>query len=318
MNRYIAFLKDWMLPIGMALGASLYLLYRGCSFLHPAGPALLTMVKCIQPILLFTMLFLTFCRIEPHELRPHRWQLWLLLVQTGLFMLSALAVLHIPSKEGKIIMESFMLCSICPTATACAVVTAKLKGDVPGVITYTMLINLVTALAVSLTVPLVHPEEGLTFTHSFSLIIVKVFSLLVCPLLLAWTVRYLFPHLHSRLLRCPDIPFYIWAFALTLAIMMTTRALLNTSCGWMTLTGIGIASLLSCALQFWIGKKIGKKYSHGITAGQALGQKNTVFAIWMGYTFLSPVTSVAGGFYSIWHNIYNSWQLYLKRKEGGN
>ena len=35
----------------------------------------------------------------------------------------------------------------------------------------------------------------------------------------------------------------------------------------------------------------------------------------MGYTFMTPVTSVAGGFYSIWHNIYNSYQLYEKRKE---
>ncbi len=41
-----------------------------------------------------------------------------------------------------------------------------------------------------------------------------------------------------------------------------------------------------------------------------IGQKNTVFAIWMGYTFLTPETSIVGGFYSIWHNIYNSWQIH--------
>ena len=52
--------------------------------------------------------------------------------------------------------------------------------------------------------------------------------------------------------------------------------------------------------------------------GKPLGQKNTVFAIWMGYTFMTPVTSVAGGFYSVWHNIYNSYQLYQKRKETEN
>ncbi|MCI6725792.1 MAG: transporter, partial [Bacteroidales bacterium] len=46
---------------------------------------------------------------------------------------------------------------------------------------------------------------------------------------------------------------------------------------------------------------------------QALGQKNTVFAIWMGYTFLTPVSSLAGGFYSIWHNIFNAWQLDRQR-----
>ena len=34
----------------------------------------------------------------------------------------------------------------------------------------------------------------------------------------------------------------------------------------------------------------------------------------MGYTFLTPDTSIAGGFYSIWHNVYNSWQLYKENR----
>lgn len=57
------------------------------------------------------------------------------------------------------------------------------------------------------------------------------------------------------------------------------------------------------------------EYNERITAGQSLGQKNTVFGIWMGYTFLDPVTSLAGGFYSIWHNCFNTWQLRRKEKE---
>ena len=46
-----------------------------------------------------------------------------------------------------------------------------------------------------------------------------------------------------------------------------------------------------------------------VTAGQSMGQKNTVFAIWLAYTFMTPETAIVGGLYSIWHNIYNSWQL---------
>ena len=33
---------------------------------------------------------------------------------------------------------------------------------------------------------------------------------------------------------------------------------------------------------------------------------------------MTPVTSIAGGFYSVWHNIFNSYQLYRKRKEENN
>ena len=51
-----------------------------------------------------------------------------------------------------------------------------------------------------------------------------------------------------------------------------------------------------------------------MTAGQACGQKNTVLAIWVGYTFLDPLTSVAGGFYTIWHNLFNAWQLYRRAR----
>ena len=60
---------------------------------------------------------------------------------------------------------------------------------------------------------------------------------------------------------------------------------------------------------------MGTHYGDRITVAQSLGQKNTVFAIWMGYTFLTPVTSIAGGFYSVWHNVYNSYQLARKAKQ---
>ena len=89
-------------------------------------------------------------------------------------------------------------------------------------------------------------------------------------------------------------------------------------------------SLVCCILQFAVGRHIGDSYRprisstqkaeqrgreiRKVTAGQSLGQKNTIFAIWMAYTFMTPETAIVGGLYSIWHNIYNSWQL---RRAGG-
>ena len=92
--------------------------------------------------------------------------------------------------------------------------------------------------------------------------------------------------------------------------MMSTRSLFRNPAGLSLLIDTAVASLIACILQFSIGKRVG-----GVTAGQSLGQKNTVFAIWLGYTFLNPVTSLAGGFYCIWHNLYNTRQL---RKAGKN
>ena len=55
----------------------------------------------------------------------------------------------------------------------------------------------------------------------------------------------------------------------------------------------------------------GHTFTHSPQATQASGM---TLAIWMGYTFLTPATSIAGGFYSIWHNVYNSWQLYKENR----
>ena len=308
------FLKDWALIIGMIVGASLYLGYRAIPALHPAGPALERIAKTVQPVLLFAMLFLSFCKIEPHQMRPHRWMVWLLLFQSVLFAGLALLLYYCPELALRHGLEAAMLCLICPTATACAVVTGKLGGNMAGVVTYTVLINLVVAVLVPLMVPLIHPVEGLSFSEAFLRILAKIFPLLILPCLAAWIVRYLFPKFHAWLLRFPDLAFYIWSVSLTLAILMSTRAIVNNDSGAAVLWQIGVASLLCCILQFWFGRRIGRLYKCPISAGQALGQKNTVFGIWMGYTFLDPVISVAGGFYTIWHNCYNTYQMYRKRK----
>lgn len=309
------FFRDWMLIIAMGIGAAAYLFYHWCEALHPAGPFLEAAVKTVQPCLLFAMLFLTFLKIEPHQLRAHKWHLWLLAIQALSFCGVALVLYLFPGCRWTTVLEAAMLCLICPTATACAVVTGKLGGNMAGVVTYTVLINLLVALLVPLVVPLIHPVEGLSFGVAFSKILAKVFPLLILPCLLAWLVRYLLPSVYKWLLKYPDLSFYIWTAALTMAIAVSTRYIvLNEGSGWM-LPGIAAASLVCCIFQFWAGKVTGGRYGCRISAGQALGQKNTVFAIWMGYTFMTPITSVAGGFYSIWHNVFNSWQLYHRRKE---
>ena len=320
---FLKFLRDWALIIGMIVGASLYLVYHAIPALHSAGPVLEGIVKELQPLLLFAMLFLSFCKIEPHQMRPHRWQAWLLLIQAVSFLGLALLLvwaLHSDTSAGRWIVqaripvESAMLCLICPTATACAVVTGKLGGNMAGVVTYTILINIVVAILVPLVVPLLYPMGGMNFAAAFSRILAKVFPLLIMPSVTAWIVRYLFPKLHAKLLSYTDLSFYIWAFSLTLAIAMSTRAVLHNEGAPILLLEIAVVSLACCILQFAVGRAVGARYGCRISAGQALGQKNTVFQIWMGYTFMDPVTSVAGGFYTIWHNCFNTWQLYRRRK----
>lgn len=302
--------KDWMLPIAMAAGVASYLIYHSIPALAPAGPYLEKAVKIIQPMLMFMMLFLSFCRIAPRQMRPHRWQFWLLLIQVAGFVIPGMVMAFCGESHGNLLIESFMICMICPTATAAAVITGKLGGDMPGIITYTILINIVTALVVPAVVPLVHPTAGISFGTAFCLIMAKTFPLLIMPCLCAWLVRFLLPAFHRWILHFNDFALYLWAVSLPLAIAVTTRAIVKSGIPVGYMAGMAGVSLLCCILQFWAGRRIGAKRGSSITAGQALGQKNTVFAIWMAYTFMTPVTSIAGGFYSLWHNLFNSWQLY--------
>ena len=337
-SKIISVLKEWMLPIAMVTGASAYLVYHFMpACVHATGPFLNAAVAFLQPALIFSMLFLTFCRIEPRDLKPHRWHWWLLLIQGGLFtVLGLVAVLILrrmpdASQDIVVLIECAMLCLICPTATAAAVVTRKLGGDVAGITTYTVLINIVTAVLVPLVVPMIRPMAGLDFWQAFSMIVAKIFPLLILPCLAAWIVRYVFPSLHRLLLGFPDLAFYIWAVALALAISVTVKSIIQSQMRPGLLLMMALISLLCCVFQFAAGRFVGSRYMpkrmtpeseaahkdviqrgkevRKVTAGQSLGQKNTVFAIWMGYTFMTPETAIVGGLYSIWHNLYNSRQL---------
>lgn len=320
-----------MLPIAMTTGASVFLIYDAVPCLHRFGPVLSDIVGLLQPMFIFSMLFLTFCRIEPKDLKPHRWHWWLLLIQGGLFSILGvvayllISALSVERGDWVVLIECAMLCLICPTATAAAVVTRKLGGDVPGITTYIILINLLTAVLVPLIVPLVHPIAEIDFWTAFSMIMAKVFPMLILPCLAAWLVRYLFPKLHRWFLKFPDLAFYIWSLALCLAIAITTKSIMRSDMSLFMLMMMSLISLICCVLQFGLGRIVGGQYRPRLyipaveergkavrktTAGQALGQKNTIFAIWMAYTFMTPESSIVGGFYSIWHNIYNSWQLY--------
>ena len=130
-------IKEWMLPIAMVTGASIYLLYHIMPEpVHHAGPFLSALVSTLQPLLIFSMLFLTFCRIEPKDLKPHRWHWWLLLVQGGLFTgLGFLAFWVMKAMPGDyhakvVLIESAMLCLICPTATAAAVAVGHIRQSI--------------------------------------------------------------------------------------------------------------------------------------------------------------------------------------------
>ncbi len=307
--KTLVFLKNWTLPVAICWGAIAYFAYTNIPLFDCTRPYAPRVVAVVQPVLIFSMLFLSFCKVDVRTLRPRITHLWLLLIQCGSFAAMCLALHFCPDMKGGVLLEAALLCLICPTATSAAVVTQKLHGDSADIVMYTLIINLAVSLIVPALVPLVHPHGSLTFTASFVRIMAKVFPMLICPLIAAQLVRTFFKRLHARLVSVHDLAFYIWAVALSIAISVTARSIAHTNHSILEIAGIALVSFVCCYLQFFVGRMIGRRYGLPISTCQGLGQKNTVFAIWMGYTFMNPITSIAGGFYSIWHNVYNTIQL---------
>lgn len=310
MSKVMLFLKEWTLPIAMCVGVTAYFVYASIPWPIEVRHWVSEGVAVIQPSLLFLMLFLTFCRIEPHELRLQRWHLWLVTVQLLLFGLTAGLLILFPDTPWRVLIESAMLCLLCPTATAAAVVTAKLNGSAASITSYTLLMNLAVALVAPLLLPLAHPNEGVSFLPAFWAIISRVFPLLICPLGAAWVVRHLLPKFHRACADAAGIAFYLWACSLSLAIAVTTKTMVHEQTNPLLQVGIAVVALLCCVAQFGFGRWLGGRYGQRTEGGQAHGQKNTIFIIWLAYTFLSPITTLAGGFYCVWQTIVNARQLY--------
>lgn len=305
----LQFIKNWTLPIAIVAGIIGYFLFAYLPVFNPLKPYAQPVVSVVQPVLIFSMLFLSFCKIDIRNIRFRLAHLWLILIQCVSFSLLGLSIYFFPQLPGHIIVEGAMLCLICPTATAAAVVTQKLGGDATDVTAYTVIINLVVAVVIPLLITLIYPGHSAGFIASFMLILGKVFPVLICPLLLAQFIRFVIPRVHHILCSYRNLAFYMWAVALSLAIAVTVKSIVHSTHPLSELIGVAVISLVCCVIQFTLGKKIGQRCGYQISTTQALGQKNTVFAIWLGYTFLNPVASMAGGFYSIWHNLYNTWQL---------
>ena len=164
MGKVTQFARDWALVIAIIFGIISYIIYIQLP-LPPAAHAISNHIVAVaQPAMIFAMLFLTFSRIDPRALRPRIWHLWLLMIQGGLFAAISGLLILLPHTGFRVPLEGTMILLICPTATAAAVITKKLHGNINDITTYTILINLLATLLIPTFQPLVHPTPGTSFT----------------------------------------------------------------------------------------------------------------------------------------------------------
>lgn len=314
--RIWSFFRKFALPCAMLTGASGYLIFAEVPMLEPVGDVVGPWLLQFMPWVLFTLLYVTFCKIEIKEMRPRKWHFLLQLIRTSLAALMVGAILLVDSPEAKLVLEGAFVCFICPTAAAVAVVTEKLGGSIGSLTTYTVIANVFTMIIIPFFFPMVEKGADVSFFYMSMMVLRNVTTVLVIPLLLALLSRRVVPKFVERVKRVKDLGFYLWCVNLSIVMGETMRNILHaTVSGWI-LALLLVVPLFVCLLQFAIGKSVGRHYDASISAGQALGQKNTIVAIWLTLTFLNPLAAVAPGAYVVWQNLVNGWQLWYKQKYG--
>ncbi len=313
MNKVIGILRENALMVAMLIGALSYKWLSSLAFL--------------SPYLIFLMLFFTFCKVNPTKLRLRSWHFLLLAFQ----LIVSLLIFFALRPFDIILAQGVMLCVFMPTATAAAVITGKLGGSIAELTTYTLLTNLLTAVLAPAIFPLINPETAVGFWEGFWAILQKISPILILPFLLAWMLRITYKKSTNKEFtlgkKLSAMPFYVWVFALTILIAKTVHSLVYDEYEHIAVVGMAIGSLLTCILQFYVGKSIGSRYdkrkmpngerltANGelrISAGQALGQKNTMLAIWLAQAYLIPISAFAPAAYVIFQNTFNAWQLRKK------
>ena len=310
------FFNQYVLMIAMVFGITAYLVYHNLDLSNSTRDAVRAIVDFTIPTMVLVMLYVTFCKVNLRQLKFTRWHLMLFLFQLLLMTLVTLITSLLQSTKFVVLAEAAFICIASPTATGSVVVlTQRWGGNSETTTTYTLISNVITALFVPVMIPFMSTQEYSLY-ESFLMIVRRVTPLLIAPMLMALYTQIMFPKVIDIVKGWKDLPLYLWAVAMCLAISMTLRYLITSEFGIPIEVAVAFVSMVVCALLFYSGKRIGRIYGEHIGAGQGLAQRNTVFIIWLGSTFLHPSCAIAGGFYSLWQNLFNTWQMRKFEKEG--
>ena len=288
-------IKTIAMPLAMVVGA---VLCRPLAQLEAASANMLT------PLLIASMLFLTFCRIDLRQMRLK----WIHLAMLAVQIVGGVVVfVAVKPLLGVVVAQGAMMCVLAPIAMAAVVIGGMLGANVATVVSYSLVCNIVTAVVVP---PILHAFGNGTCT--FVEIISRVAPTLIAPFVVAQALRYTLPRLAKWFADHSSYSFYIWLFSLVLVMGRTTAFIIDTDANILTEIELALVALILCLAQFRLGRYMGEKSGDRVAGAQSVGQKNTILAIWLSLNFLNPIASIAPTAYIVWQNFVNSYQIYKK------
>ena len=119
-----------MLFVSMATGTLLYLLFSQIEALSGAATVLEPVVRELLPVVMFLVLFVTFCKVDFRKMRPVGWHGWIGLVQL-LLVAGAVGVIAglRPTGSRLVLMEAALTCVIAKLLSEAEIPVIKIVTD---------------------------------------------------------------------------------------------------------------------------------------------------------------------------------------------
>ncbi len=271
----------------------------------------LAALRNVTPYLIFTILLLNYTAVDMKKMKVTGLDIWLLLFQI-VVSISCYGLAKLFGADD-IVAQGILGGVLCPVAASVVVMATMLGANRETVTTYTILGNLMVAIVAPIYFSFIGTQQDMPFLQSAWLIFRRVAPTIALPFFLAWGLQRLAPKVNTALSRYKGFTFYLWALALTITLGQTIDFMFLSGKEHLdSILLLGGASIFFCIIQFAVGKWLGGKYGDRMAGGQLLGQKNSAMGIWMANIYLVPLASVFPALYSIWQNLFNSWQLWRK------
>ena len=234
----ISFLKNWTLPVAITIGTVSYLTFYYVPQLDELGTELAPIFDVIFPLFVFLTLWVTFCKVDFHQMRPHRWHIGILIAQLLLVAVNIGVILwmkhlaadnhELPAFASPLLWEALLTCIIGPAASAAPVVTGKLGGNISTMTTYVLISSLTSALLIPLVFPMLEQAIQVSFVEAFLIILEKVSIVLLLPLVLGWIMQHYVKGLCAKIVAMPNLSFYFWSVSLSITTGITVKNIMHS------------------------------------------------------------------------------------------
>ena len=264
----------------------------------------------LVPYLIMLMLGVLFLKrgISLRNVRPLH---GILILAANALAFAVWAVLHFAGAPPELAAAGFYIV-FTPTASAAPVITGMLDGDIGFTATATITSNLAAALIF----PLVLTALNGTFDGGILLASAgRVAQMILLPALLAAILRKYWRGAEEFGTRAGKWTFYLWTTSLFLLSAKAGLFLRESHQTFRILIEMAVLAGGLCALQFYLGWILGKRFGMEHESSQSFGQKNTSLTIYLAMTYTSPAAALGPVFYIFFHNFWNACQLHRHSRE---